>query len=126
MGDPIASRPHCLYAQWGRMVRATINDRLGVDLNDHDAVIAAFESHNAAVRRAFDEDRLLVFEASQGWEPLCRFLDCKQPDDPFPNVNSKAEFDGVFDLLRSPLGPRVMSGEGIEAASLHDEVFNKL
>ncbi len=37
-------------------------------------------------------DRLLVFEAAQGWEPLCAFLDVPVPDQPFPRTNSREEF----------------------------------
>jgi hypothetical protein len=55
-------------------------------------VIAAFERHNAEVRRNIPADRLLVFEAAQGWEPLCGFLGVPVPDEPFPRVNSREEF----------------------------------
>lgn len=93
-------------------------------MSDRDSLIRAFETHNAAVREAFDENRLLVFEASHGWEPLCAFLGVDEPDEPFPHVNSKEEFDAVFEMLRSPMGPKVMNGEGMEVAgSMHDEIF---
>lgn len=55
-------------------------------------VIAAFERHNAGVQRAIPPERLLVFEAAQGWEPLCRFLGVAAPDAPFPRTNSPEEF----------------------------------
>ena len=55
-------------------------------------VIAAFERHNAEVQRAIPPERLLVFEAAQGWEPLCRFLGVAAPDAPFPRTNSREEF----------------------------------
>jgi hypothetical protein len=32
-------------------------------------------------------DRLLDYRVQEGWEPLCRFLDVKVPDEPFPRVN---------------------------------------
>ncbi|MEL6663657.1 MAG: sulfotransferase family protein [Pseudomonadota bacterium] len=110
--------------KWGRMIKATIDDHLGGRMNDRDALIRAFEAHNAAVRAAFADDRLLVFEARQGWGPLCAFLGVDVPDDPFPHVNSKEEFDAVFEMLRSPLGVQVMNGEGMGApGSMHDEIF---
>ena len=37
-------------------------------------------------------ERLLVFEASQGWEPLCAFLGVPVPDTPYPRENSTADF----------------------------------
>ncbi|MCB2079584.1 MAG: hypothetical protein KDE55_18040 [Novosphingobium sp.] len=57
-----------------------------------DNVIAAFNRHNEAVQRNIPAERLLVFEASQGWEPLCRFLGVDVPDEPFPRTNSREEF----------------------------------
>ncbi len=55
-------------------------------------VIAAFERHNAAVQRLIPPERLLVFEPAQGWEPLCAHLGVPVPDEPFPRVNDRAEF----------------------------------
>lgn len=57
-----------------------------------DNVIAAFERHVAGVRATIPAERLLEFEASQGWEPLCAFLGVPVPDDPFPRTNSREEF----------------------------------
>ncbi|MEZ5490812.1 MAG: sulfotransferase [Gammaproteobacteria bacterium] len=111
--------------RWGAMVKATIDDKLGCRMDDHDALITAFNAHNAAVREGIDPDRLLVYEASQGWAPLCEFLDCNQPDTEFPNVNSKEEFEGVFNLLRSPAGAKIMNGEGIGERTLHNDIFSK-
>ena len=39
-----------------------------------------------------DHSRVLVYQVSQGWEPLCQFLDKPIPDVPFPNVNSRKAF----------------------------------
>jgi hypothetical protein len=44
------------------------------------------------VVRAIPAERLLVYEVSQGWGPLCEFLGVKVPDAPFPAQNSRAEF----------------------------------
>ncbi len=57
-----------------------------------DNVIAAFERHNAEVQRRIPADRLLVFEAKQGWEPLCAHLGVPVPAEPFPHVNDREEF----------------------------------
>lgn len=63
---------------------------------DHDYskanVIAAFERHVAAVRQTIASDRLLEFEAAEGWEPLCAFLGVPVPDAAFPRTNSRDEF----------------------------------
>ncbi len=110
--------------KWGRMIKATIDDHLGGKMNDRDSLIEAFNSHNEAVRSAFGDDRLLVFEAKQGWSPLCSFLGVDEPSEPFPHVNSKEEFDAVFEMLGSPMGTKVMNGEGMGTpGSMHDEIF---
>lgn len=54
--------------------------------------IATFERHVRAVIDTIPAERLLVFEAAQGWAPLCDFLGVAQPETPFPRVNSREEF----------------------------------
>ena len=55
-------------------------------------VIAAFERHNAEVIATIPPERLLVFEAAQGWGPLCAFLGVPVPETDFPRTNSREEF----------------------------------
>ncbi len=52
--------------------------------------LEVFKRHIAEVRAAIDPARLLEFEAKQGWEPLCRFLDVPVPNEPFPRLNDTA------------------------------------
>lgn len=58
-----------------------------------DNVIAAYERHNADVQRRIPAERLLVFEVTQGWEPLCAHLGVPVPNAPFPRVNDRLEFE---------------------------------
>lgn len=77
-----------------RFGKTLIFDRmLDGDLSKDNA-IAAFERHNAEVRRRIAPERLLVFEAKDGWEPLCAHLGVAVPDEPFPRVNDREEFQG--------------------------------
>ena len=55
-------------------------------------MIAVYERHNAEVKRTIPKDRLLVFEAKDGWEPLCKFLGVPVPDKPYPLMNTTEEF----------------------------------
>jgi len=55
-------------------------------------VIAAFKRHEQNVINTIPASRLLVFEAKEGWEPLCEFLDVPAPETPFPRTNSRDEF----------------------------------
>ena len=69
----------------------TVWGLFGDGIDDRDFMVAAFERHTAEVKRAIEADRLLLFEASQGWQPLCAFLGVAVPPTPFPRVNSRAD-----------------------------------
>jgi hypothetical protein len=57
-----------------------------------DACVKHFADHNQRVITECPKDKLLVFDISEGWEPLCRFLDKPIPPIPFPHVNDTEEF----------------------------------
>ena len=70
---------------WERMFRGRFEDRA--------FAIDVFNRHNEQVRRDIPADRLLVYEISQGWDPLCAFLGLPVPEGkPFPHLNDAAEF----------------------------------
>jgi hypothetical protein len=72
------------------------------DLSRENAV-AAFERHNAEVRRRIAPERLLVYEILQGWEPLCIFLGVPIPAEPFPRANSREDFAGHSQAARETI-----------------------
>ena len=57
-----------------------------------DNVMASLERHNAEVIRRIPADRLLLFDPTGGWEPLCRFLGVAIPSEPFPRTNARDDF----------------------------------
>jgi hypothetical protein len=61
-------------------------------LDDPAHAIAVFERHNQAVRDGIPAQRLLIYDAGAGWEPLCTFLDRPVPDEPYPHRNTRKEF----------------------------------
>jgi len=61
-------------------------------VEDREHAIDVYLAHNDYVKKQAPRDRLLVFEAAQGWEPLCRFLGCPVPDEAYPRVNTTQEF----------------------------------
>ncbi len=61
-------------------------------MDDRAHVTRVFRQHNEQVQREVPPERLLVFEASEGWEPLCRFLEADVPDEPYPKVNTTEQF----------------------------------
>ena len=38
-------------------------------------------------------ERLLVYEAGTGWEPICEFLDLEVPAVSYPRSNTRTTFD---------------------------------
>jgi len=72
--------------------------RFGGDINDKDSCIAAFERHNAHVRATADPNRLLDWEAADGWGPICSALGVPVPDEPFPHTNTTDEFRQMMGL----------------------------
>ena len=59
---------------------------------DREFAIKVYEAHNAEVRASVPAERLLEFDVSQGWRPLCEFLGVDVPAVPFPRLNSAEEF----------------------------------
>lgn len=64
----------------------------GCPSTDKEGALAACRRRTEEVRAAIPAGRLLVYDVAEGWEPLCRFLDVKVPDEPFPRTNSTEEF----------------------------------
>lgn len=56
------------------------------------ALARAFEAHNSAVIAGLPKDRLLVYDVSQGWEPICQFLGKPAPSTSFPRTNNLDDF----------------------------------
>lgn len=87
--------PDAPDSPWKDMVTELIINRFaGGDLSDKDACMAAYEAHNNYVRQNADPARLLEWQATDGWGPICERLGVPVPDEPFPHTNSTEEFLG--------------------------------
>jgi Sulfotransferase domain len=86
-------------------------------------LIGAMERHEEEVRRNVPSERLLVWSVTEGWAPLCDFLELPVPDAPFPHVNDSKEFlnriiDGSLQALNewrereAAVDPEFAVGEG--------------
>lgn len=64
----------------------------GDRFDDRDAMIAAYERHNAVVRSSVAPNRFLEWTLADGWAPLCDRLAVPVPGEPFPWINTTAEF----------------------------------
>jgi len=104
---PLTEPPPDHLAAWGAMTRKTITDRIfGGAATDRAHVIARYQHHNEEVQKTIPANRLLVYEVSQGWKPLCAFLGVAIPDEPFPKANTTDEFreriGPLFEQQQSP------------------------
>jgi Sulfotransferase domain len=84
--DPDAKR----FGAWACDItwKRLFDDRM----EDRDHAIGVYNAHVEHVKAHAPKSRLLVFEAKQGWEPLCRFLGVDVPDEPYPRVNTTDDF----------------------------------
>lgn len=60
-----------------------------------------FLKHIEQVKQTVPPERLLVWEAKEGWGPLCAFLNVPVLTTPFPRVNDTAEFKVRVRALRA-------------------------
>ena len=73
------------YHRWAAgHLRATNAEEMRRNARD------VYREHYAMVRRVTPPERLLEFQLSEGWAPLCKFLGKEVPDEPFPRVNDEA------------------------------------
>jgi hypothetical protein len=69
-----------------------------------------FNDWNQAVIDEVPADKLLVYRAGDGWEPLCAFLGVPVPPEPYPRANSREEMTqrtGEIDTHAGPPPPEV-------------------
>ena len=86
----------------GEMSRRLIWQRsLQGAMPDRDKATVRYDAHLKEVVAEVPPERLLVFKVDEGWAPLCAFLGVPTPDEPFPNVNDRAEIKKTIrDVIR--------------------------
>lgn len=63
--------------------------------DEHEAK-SAYLRHNQAVRAHVPAGRLVEWRPGDGWAPICAALGVPVPAEPFPHVNSTAEFRAML------------------------------
>jgi hypothetical protein len=98
--------PRVLQAQ---MVTELIWKQTFADrFEDRAYALDVFRRHIEQVKQRVPPEKLLVYDVSEGWEPLCAFLGVAAPkDQPFPSLNDRATF-----LARTQQGPQLSSQPG--------------
>jgi Sulfotransferase domain len=81
---------------------------------DSASLAAAMERYNDDVKAS--TDNLLVWTATDGWGPLCEFLELPVPDVPFPHVNDAKMFTGR--IVDSAIGALAAWRNGNGAAAI--------
>lgn len=76
----------------------------GTSLQDREFLLERFKRHTEEVVAAIPVERLLVFDATEGWPPLCAFLGVPVPATPFPRVNVREQMVAVMTQQRNPDG----------------------
>jgi hypothetical protein len=85
------------FEDWHRMMRSAMQPF--TDCWDSKAEsIAAYLSHNELIRRTIAHDRLVEWQPADGWRPLCDALGISTPDEPFPHLNTTADFRALAAL----------------------------
>ena len=74
------------------MFHELINERFTPDWNDSAKALAAYERHNENVRKGVPSERLVEWQASDGWSPVCELLGVPVPEEPFPYLNTREEW----------------------------------
>ena len=76
--------------------------------DDKATMMAWFNQWNEQVKNTVPPHRLLVYNVAEGWGPLCAFLNVPVPATPFPQSNTKENFQKrVERAIFSPTGARV-------------------
>jgi hypothetical protein len=83
-----ADNPPPHLAKFFGVIRAAFGDHI----HDRAFMTDYFARHSATVEATIPKDRLLVYEAGEGWERLCAFLGVPVPQTPFPRTNTRDEF----------------------------------
>ena len=81
---------------WNGLMQGTMENR--------DAALIRYQSHLDEVRATVPADRLLVYTVTEGWGPLCAFLNIPEPAEPFPQVNGREEMARVTQRLKRMQG----------------------
>ena len=76
---------------FGEMIQKTMWDKMENRMQDREYMVEFFNNRSAEIIDSIDAERLLVYQVSDGWEPLCKFLDVPVPDMEFPRINSRNE-----------------------------------
>jgi hypothetical protein len=77
---------------WRPMITDMFSNTFTPGFLDEATAKAAFDRHNADVRKRAPANRLVEWRATDGWGPLCAALGVPVPAEPFPVSNTSEQF----------------------------------
>jgi hypothetical protein len=81
-----------ITAEWKAMINAMFAKYGSRGSFERKTMVDALEENTARAMREVPPQRLLVWNAREGWEPICKALKLPVPDEPFPKVNTREEW----------------------------------
>jgi len=107
---------------FGEMIQKTMWDRMDNRMQDREHMVNFFNEHSRDIIASIAPERLLVYRVSDGWEPLCEFLDVPVPDMEFPCTNSRNETKELLAHLMGAGGDRLSRDAMVKAGrEVHNE-----
>jgi hypothetical protein len=96
---------------------------LAGDTSTEARLAAVMERWNESVRNTVPAERLLEWNPSEGWEPLCEFLEVEVPSEPLPRLNDTTSFregiiGGALEVVNEWWGARERPTSGLHGAAL--------
>jgi hypothetical protein len=96
---------------------------LAGDTSTDAGLAAVMDRWNDEVRSTVASDRLLVWDPSEGWDPLCAFLEVDVPEEQLPRLNDTVSFregiiGGALDVVNGWWEERERPTSGLHGAAL--------
>jgi len=106
---------------FGKMAQKTIWDIMENRMQDRNHMVDFFKNRTSEIIDYIEPERLLVYEVSEGWEPLCAFLNLPVPETEFPRINSREETKELLANLIANSGEQLSEEAMATAANeLHE------
>ncbi len=83
------------------MQKIVIDDAFDGRIDDRAYVLKVYEKHRKNIKKITPPEQLLIWQVSEGWAPLCRFLGVPTPAIEFPNKNSRASYLQNFNTAKN-------------------------
>ncbi len=100
---------------FGEMAQKTIWDVMGNRMQDREYMVEFFTKRSEEIINSVSAERLLVYQISDGWKPLCEFLGVPVPDIDFPRINSRSETKEMLSSLIAASGDQLSEDAMTEA-----------